>query len=83
MRFPQPAPVNCANLPRFLFAFLLSGCAPLLRAAELAAPPPQTAIPTVGPVITLPRVQISSGRIRELDKVITKLEKQIAGKTRR
>ena len=83
MRFPQLAAVNCANLSRFLLALLLLGCAPLLHATELAAPPPPTAIPTVGPVITLPTVQISSNRIRELDKAIGKVEKQIARESKK
>ncbi|HKB57800.1 MAG TPA: hypothetical protein VKC51_09435 [Lacunisphaera sp.] len=64
--------MNRAYLHRRLLALFVLCCAPLLRAAEAAAPQ------TTGPVITLPTVQVSSSRIRELDKAIAKLEKQIA-----
>jgi len=74
--------VNRTCLRLSLATLLAAGCACLLSAAEPAAPKetpkPAAAPETVGPVITLPVLQVGESRLRELNKAITKLDKQIA-----
>lgn len=74
--------MNRAHLRRHLFVLSASSCALLLNAAEPVPPPAPATSPTVGPVISLPTVQVSSSRIHELDKDIAKLEKQITREKR-
>lgn len=63
----------------------LAGCAILLHAAEVPASPPApeptpapASPPTVGPVIELPKIQVTSSRLKQLDKAIARLDKLIA-----
>ncbi|MBI2498460.1 MAG: hypothetical protein HYV75_11285 [Opitutae bacterium] len=60
-----------------LLVLTLAGWATLLSAADAPAPTPASP-PTVGPVIELPKIQVTSSRLKQLDKEIAKLDKLIA-----
>ncbi len=67
--------MNRVHLRRHLFVLCASSCALLLNAAE----PAPTAAPAAPPeVLTLPKVEVTAGRIHELDVAIKKLDKLIA-----
>ena len=82
--------MNLSPFYRRLAALLLGVSVSLLSAAETAAPKPTPATPpaaaapatpateTVGSVVDLPVLQVRESRILELDKIIAKLDKQIA-----
>ena len=62
-----------------LLALVAVGCASLLRADEPAKPPaPPGAKAANQEPIVLPTIQVTAGRIREIDKAIGRLDKQIA-----
>jgi hypothetical protein len=67
-----------ARLCRQLLALLVTSWVPVLPAAEPAPAPPPPAAPTVGPVIELPKIAVTSSRLNKLNKEIVRLDKLIA-----
>ncbi len=67
------------RLPRLLLILLAAGGASLLGADEPAKTPakPETKVANQEPIV-LPTIQVTADRIREIDRTIGKLDKQIA-----
>jgi hypothetical protein len=68
-----------ARLSLLLLALVATGGVSPLRADEPAKPPAPPETKAANPeTIVLPTIQVTAGRIREIDRAIVKLDKQIA-----